>query len=406
MVAGHLREIKGYYYIVLSFVDSQGKRRTPTKSTGLCVKGNKRKAEKMLMDARMAMAEELERQAEEKVLAEQKNHEEILFTQFMRDWLDMKQTTVELNTFVSYKSAVEKFIIPYFDKKHPGLKLSQVTAKHIQDYYTYELKERKISNNTVKHRHASISNALKYAMRMDLISGNPASKVELPRLSKYNASYYNEKELGALFDLVRGTSLELGIYLSAYYGLRRSEAVGLRWDAIDFDRKTITIKHTAMDIYDEGQHYLVLKDRTKTKSSYRTLPLVAPFEELLLRIKAEQELNRKLCGNCYCKDYLDYIYVNELGELMKPDYLTQKLPKLLAQHNMRRIRFHDLRHSCASLLIANGVGLKDIQSWLGHSTISTTANIYVHQEFASKINSANAILQVLPGQKSEAVQAS
>jgi integrase len=324
----------------------------------------------------------------------------------MRDWLDMKQTTVELNTFVSYKSAVEKFIIPYFDRKHPGLKLAQVTAKHIQDYYTYELKERKISNNTVKHRHASISNALKYAVRMDLISGNPANKVELPRLSKYTASYYNEKELGALFELVRGTALELGVFLAAYYGLRRSEVVGLRWDAIDFERKTISIRHTAMDIYDAGQHYLVLKDRTKTKSSCRTLPLVAPFEELLLRIKAEQELNRRLCGNCYCNDYLDYIYVNELGELMKPDYLSTKLPKLLDEHNMRRIRFHDLRHSCASLLLANGVSLKDIQSWLGHSTISTTANIYVHQEFVSKINSANAILQVLPGQKSEAVQAS
>lgn len=136
------------------------------------------------------------------------------------------------------------------------------------------------------------------------------------------------------------------------------------------------------------------------------MPLVAPFDELLLRIKAEQEINRKLCGNCYCTDYLDYIYVNELGELMKPDYLTQKLPKLLEQHNMRRIRFHDLRHSCASLLLANGVGLKDIQSWLGHSTISTTANIYVHQEFASKINSANAILQVLPGVQKDAEQAS
>jgi integrase len=401
MVAGHLREIKGYYYIVLSYLDCEGKRRTPTKSTGLSVKGNKRKAEKMLVDARIAMTEELEQQAAEKSLCEKNKQEEIFFTQFMRDWLDMKQTTVELSTFVSYKSAVEKFIIPYFDNKHPSLKLSEISAKHIQDYYTYELKTRKISNNTVKHRHATISNALKYAMRMDLIPGNPASKVELPRLSKYSASYYNEKELGALFDLVKGTSLELGVYLSAYYGLRRSEAVGLRWDAIDFDRKTITIKHTAMDIYADGQHYLVLKDRTKTKSSYRTLPLVVPFEELLLRIKAEQETNRKLCGNCYCNKYLDYIYVNELGELMKPDYLSTKLPRFLEEHNMRRIRFHDLRHSCASLLLANGVSLKDIQSWLGHSTISTTANIYVHQEFASKINSANAILQVLPGTQKE-----
>ena len=140
------------------------------------------------------------------------------------------------------------------------------------------------------------------------------------------------------------------MFLAAYYGLRRSEVVGLRWDAIDFERKTISIKHTAMDIYDDGQHYLVLKDRTKTKSSCRTLPLVAPFEELLLRIKEEQALNRRLCGNCYCTKYLDYIYVNELGELMRPDYLSTKLPKLLEEHNMRRIRFHDLRHSCASLL--------------------------------------------------------
>ncbi len=393
MVAGHLREIKGYYYMILSYTDAEGKRRTPTKSTGLPVRGNKRKAESMLLEARVAMEEELTRQAKQRA---EKCSGNILFTQFLKDWLDVKQTTVELNTYVSYKSAVERFIIPYFDEKFPGLLLTEVTAKHIQDYYTYEMKIREVSANTVKHRHASISNALKYAVRMDMIPGNPAGKVELPRLSPYAASYYNEKELGELFELVKGTPLELGVFLAAYYGLRRSEVVGLRWDAIDFERKTISIKHTAMDIYDGGKRHLVLKDRTKTKSSYRTLPLVAPFEELLLQLREGQALNRRLCGNCYCQEYLDYIYVNELGELMKPDYLTAKLPKLLEQHNMKRIRFHDLRHSCASLLLTNGVSLKDIQSWLGHSTISTTANIYVHQEFTSKITSANAILQVLP----------
>lgn len=167
------------------------------------------------MEARMAMSEELDRQAEEKALAQKQGPSDILFSKFMRDWLDVKSTTVDLNTYVSYKSAVEKFIIPYFDKHHPSLKLTEVTAKHIQDYYTYEMKERKVSANTVKHRHASISNALKYAVRMDLIPGNPASKVELPRLGKYTASYYNEKELGELFNLVKGTSLELGVFLAS-----------------------------------------------------------------------------------------------------------------------------------------------------------------------------------------------
>ena len=257
----------------------------------------------------------------------------------------------------------------------------------------------------IENRHACISNALKYAVRMDILSGNPAAKVELPRLNSYTASYYNEKELKKLFELVKGTPLELGVFLASYYGLRRSEIVGLRWDAIDFDRKTISIKHTATEVFDGEKMQLVLKDRTKTKSSHRMLPLVEPFEKLLVDLQAEQKLNRKLCGNCYCTDYLDYIYVNELGELMKPGYLTAKLPELLESNGMRRIRFHDLRHSCASLLLSNGVSLKDIQAWLGHSTISTTANIYVHQEFASKINSANAILQILPMDKKESEQA-
>ena len=155
-----------------------------------------------------------------------------------------------------------------------------------------------------------------------------------------------------------------------------------------------------MTVNDDGKERLVQKDRTKNKSSYRTLPLVAPFEELLLRLKETQELNRRLCGNCYCNRYLEYIYVNEIGELIRPDYLS-RLSQFLRDNELRPIRFHDLRHSCASLLLANGVNLKDIQSWLGHSTITTTANIYVHQEFTSKITSANAILQILPDMKQE-----
>lgn len=205
-----------------------------------------------------------------------------------------------------------------------------------------------------------------------------------------------KKELEQLFAAVKDDPIELGVILAAFYGLRRSEVVGLKWSAIDFGKKTITIRHTVTQVCVEGKSTIIEKDRTKTKSSYRTLPLVAPFEELLHRLKAKQEQHRKLCGKSYCTQYAEYIYVNEIGDLIKPGYITQHFPMLLEKKNMRKIRFHDLRHSCASLLYANGVSLKEIQEWLGHSDISTTSNIYTHLDYSSKIASANAILGVYP----------
>ena len=98
----------------------------------------------------------------------------------------------------------------------------------------------------------------------------------------------------------------------------------------------------------------------------------------------------------YCAEFPDYIYVNEIGERIKPNFITQNFPLVLEKAGLRRIRYHDLRHSCASLLYANGVSLKDIQEWLGHSDISTTSNIYTHLDYSSKVSSANAIIDCFP----------
>ena len=93
--------------------------------------------------------------------------------------------------------------------------------------------------------------------------------------------------------------------------------------------------------------------------------------------------------------YLEYVCVNEIGDLIKPHYVTESFPKLLKAKGMRQIRYHDLRHSCASLLLANGVPMKQIQEWLGHSDFSTTANIYAHLDYSSKLTSADAMLNGL-----------
>ena len=207
---------------------------------------------------------------------------------------------------------------------------------------------------------------------------------------------YNQKQIENLIRVVKGDPIEFGVITASFYGLRRSEVLGLKWDAIDFENKTITIRHTVHEVTVDGKTKIVASDTTKTKSSYRSLPLVKPFEEILLKMKREQEENKRLCGRCYCQDYLDYIYVNQIGEIVKPGFVTAHFSAVLKANNLPHIRFHDLRHSCASLLFAQGVSLKEIQAWLGHSTIGTTANIYTHLDENNKLSSANAIIAILP----------
>ena len=138
--------------------------------------------------------------------------------------------------------------------------------------------------------------------------------------------------------------MEIPIFLGSFYGLRRSEAVGLRWSAIDFENNTLTIRHTVTSCNLSGKRVQIARDTTKTKSSMRTLPLLPAFKELLLEKREKQEEYKRVCGRSYDKRYLDYICVDEMGTLISPDYLTASFPKLLKKNNLRHIRYHDLRH--------------------------------------------------------------
>ena len=121
-----------------------------------------------------------------------------------------------------------------------------------------------------------------------------------------------------------------------------------------------------------------------------------PFlKERLLEAKKQQEENRKLCGRSYNKEYLGYVCVDVIGNLIKPNYVSSTFGKLLAKNNLRHIRFHDLRHTCASLLLANGVPMEQVKEWLGHSEISTTVDIYGHLQYATKNNPPQPLSRTL-----------
>ena len=382
MVAGHLQEKKGIYYMVLSYQDAAGKRKNKWGSTGLPVKGNKKKAEKMLMETR-----------KEFVQPEQLKSEQLLFSDFLLQWLEVVKPTLAPTTYSSYSVIVKSTAVPYFKKTEVSLK--ELRAVDIQVFYMEQLK--RVSASTVIHYHSLLHKALKYAVKIELIDSNPADRVERPKKERFIGDFYDSGEVQKLFEAVKDSKLEIPVFLGAFYGLRRSEAIGLKWDAIDFENNTITIRHTVTSCQIDGKRVQVARDTTKTKSSMRTLPLVPAFRELLLQKKAQQEEYRRVCGRSYDKGYLEYICVNEMGTLISPHYLTEAFPKMLEKNGLRRIRYHDLRHSCASLLLANGVPMKQIQEWLGHSDFSTTANVYAHLDYNSKLSSADAMVNGLKG---------
>lgn len=385
MVAGHLQEKNGMFYVVLNYRDENGKRKTPWISTNLPVKGNKKRAENFMMDVRRNFVPPNVQRIEERE-AMQKG--DILFTDFLLKWLRVAKSTVKLTTYASYEMMATRIIIPYFETLN--IKLKELTTEDIQEFYSAQLE--RVSANTVIHYHAVIHRALKYAVKIKTIQSNPAVNVERPRKEKFIGSFYDKKEINTLFDIIQGHPLEVAIKLAAFYGLRREEMIGLKWTAIDFENNTLTIQHTVTECNLDGKHIEVASDTAKTDSSLRTMPLVTNFREMLLAKKEKQEHYRKLCGRSYCKEYLDYIFVNEMGERWKPRYLSDGFKRILEQNGLRRIRFHDLRHTCASLLLANNVPMKKIQEWLGHSDFSTTANIYAHLDYQSKISSAEAML--------------
>ena len=334
MIAGHLQIKNDNYYMVLNYTDANGKRRQPWIPTGLPAKGNKRRAEKLLLDTRKSFVPPVVSKENEDISSD------MLFADYMELWLEIIRSSVEKTTFSSYTQMVKGKIAPYF--RNTGLTLDGIQAKHIQSFYLHELKT--VSPGTVIHYHANIHKALKYAVKMDLIPFNPADKVERPKKQRYIADYYRQEELERLLEASKDHPYSLLIQMTAFYGLRRSEALGLKWDAIDFERNTITIKHIVTNAKIDGKCEIVCADRAKTKSSLRSLPLVSNIREKLLVLREQQKENRRVCGNCYSKKYDGYVFVDAMGNIFNPRSVTANFSKLLEQNGLRHIRFHDLRH--------------------------------------------------------------
>jgi integrase len=308
-VAGHLEEKRGIFQMALSWKLPDGTRDRKSLSTGLPVKGNKKRAETMLRDTINEMEDKLTIELQDKRIAAPIDMGNMLFADFMEyRWLPVIKTEVKITTYGGYWLNVTSAIAPYFREK--GILLKNLTADDINDFYTKQLQRLKATS--VHKYHANIHKALKYAVEKGWIEHSVMEKVKRPKAERFVGKFLKQSEAVALFEAVRGHKLELGVILGAFYGLRRGEVVGLKWDAIDFEANTISIEHTVTTTYLEGKSIIIEEDTTKSKSSFRTLPLVPQFRAKLLELWGEQEKYRKLCGKSYNKEQGQYIYVNQL----------------------------------------------------------------------------------------------
>ena len=405
----YIRDKKGYYYAVIVYKNAQGKRKEKWFPTKLPIRGNKKKAEAIADQ----ILEEFEIPAEDLCLKEkstklgkncianatlddltQSQVANLLFSDYIIKYLPLtrkRRRKIEDTTYSGYEANVKSVVAPYFAKKK--IKLKDLTAKDIQDFYDKQLE--RVKPNSVIRYHAIIRLSLCHARKMRYIKENPIEEVEKPEKNQFIGKFYTAEELSRLIELAKGTKLEIPVIMGGFYGLRRSEVLGLRWSAIDFENNIFYINHTVTTPKIDGVTKIVAKDRAKTKSSLRALPLGKDVKEILISKKQQQEEYRKKFKSSYNKKWLDYVMVDELGDLITPDYITGAFKSFLAKHELREIRFHDLRHTCASLLLNKGkhegITLKDIQVWLGHSDFSTTANTYSHLDATSKSFSLTAL---------------
>lgn len=388
-VTGSLQVKNGTYYAVLNLKDENGKRKQKWISTGLPIKGNKRRAEKILRDK----IQEWDNKIVE-------YYSSITVAEYFEKWLVEIKSEVRPNTYRNYKGNMENHIIPYYKKK--GILLQDLKPYHLSEFYRAEHNSnsrlnggKALSSTTIRHHHQNISKALSDAVERGLISVNPATAAKKPKDDRFNGEFLNAQQLDKLLEFAKGSAVELPILLCAIYGLRRSEVLGLKWSHVDFVNGTIWICETLQQSTKEmnegltechGSNYV---SPTKTLSSNRTLPMTKKARDALERQREKQAKNRTLLGNEYIES--GYVCTFDNGKEISPNYLTRSFHKIITESDLPKIRLHDLRHSVASNLLNKGFTVVQVAEWLGHSSSSTTLKFYAHIDKSSKMAIANAL---------------
>lgn len=318
------------------------------------------------------------------------------FLEYAKLWLkDYAEINIKPSTLYGYKSCLNAHILPRFK----DYKLSDITVYELEKFYN-DLRKTKslnpdsngnhnlLSEAVVRHQHSLLCVMLNTAVKWDFINFNPCLKLtKPPTVTRKEMKFYDEKELKKLFQHLEYENLtfKTAIYLLTLGGMRRGECLGLFWEHVDFEKKTITIKNNLLNIREKG----VYLDTPKTKKSKRTISLPDICFDLLKKLKAKQELEKEMFSN----DWMDteFVFKDEYGNYYNPSRLSRQWVLFQKKHNLKHIRLHDLRHTCATYLLSHNVPIATVSKKLGHSNIYTTLDVYTHSVDSDDIEASNLL---------------
>ena len=318
------------------------------------------------------------------------------FLEYAKLWLkDYAEINIKPSTLYGYKSCLNAHILPRFK----DYKLSDITVYELEKFYN-DLRKTKslnpdsngnhnlLSEAVVRHQHSLLCVMLNTAVKWDFINFNPCLKLtKPPTVTRKEIKFYDEEELKKLFHHLEYENLtfKTAIYLLTLGGMRRGECLGLFWEHVDFEKKTITIKNNLLNIREKG----VYLDTPKTKKSKRTISLPDICFDLLKKLKAKQELEKEMFSN----DWMDteFVFKDEYGNYYNPSRLSRQWVLFQKKHNLKHIRLHDLRHTCATYLLSHNVPIATVSKKLGHSNIYTTLDVYTHSVDSDDIEASNLL---------------
>lgn len=306
---------------------------------------------------------------------------EMILSQYMDMWLeDYIRYEKSDNTYEKYKAVIEKYINPILGT----IKLIDLKVLNIEKFIR-DLKRKKLSPTSTQNYYGILRAALNKAVKLQMLNDNPCKYIDTPKRSKFKASVLTVNEFKLIYNMLNDDSYEdyimkLGLDIALETGLRRGEMCGLTWNDIDFDNNTISINQSLIRV---GNTYKI--SAPKTESSYRTLPISESLAKKLENHNKKQKLNKVKYGNFYIKNFFDekkeydLIFRWENGSYIIPSNFLQRLKRLMKYCNIdKNIRWHDLRHTNATLLLEGGASMKVVQERLGHSLMQTTSDTYAH----------------------------